>query len=171
MTEHAPARDSDAAVAAQPQRRRFLRGVSARLLLHAAAALLPLLALGAALVALGLKEDLTSMLLLAAVVVVPAQLAACIGWPLLELTQPRRAVAAAFVGLLMAVLTHALFGPVFGLAGWLLRGGHSGGVSELRDMVAVSLTSAMMVGWASAPATALVAIAVHRRRRRELGHG
>lgn len=143
----------------------------ARLLLHGAATLLPLLALGAALFALGLKEDLASTLLLAAVVVVPAQLAACLGWPLLELTQPRRAVAAAFVGLLIAVLTHALFGPVFALAGWLLRGGHSGGISELRDTVAVSLTSVMMVGWVSAPATALVAIAVHRRRRRELGHG
>lgn len=143
----------------------------ARLLLHAAAALLPLLALGAALLALGWKEDLVSVLMLAAVVIAPAQLAAGLGWPLLELTQPRRAVAAAFVGLLMAVLTHALVGPAFALAGWLLRGGGSGGVvSSLPDMVFVSLTSATMVGWVSAPATALVAIAVHRRRRRELGH-
>lgn len=144
-------------------------GISrARLLLHAAAALLPLLALAAALIVLGWRENAVSLLLLAAVVVAPAQLAAAAGWPLLERTQPRRVVAAAFVGLLMAVVTHALFGPAFWLADWLLRGGS--GKFELRDVVYVSVTSVMLVGWVSAPATSLVAVFVHRRRRRELGH-
>lgn len=140
------------------------------MLLHGAAAVLPLLALGASLFALGWKQDLLSALMLGAIVVAPAQLAVCIGWPLLERTQPRRVVAAAFVGLLMGVLTHVLFGPALALGGWVMRGGHDGGAFGFGEMAFVSLTSVSMVGWISLPATALVAIAVHRRRRRELGH-
>lgn len=142
----------------------------ARLWLHAAALLLPLLALGVVLFALRWKEDLVSLLMLAAVVVVPAQLAAWMGWPLLERIQPRRAAAAAFVGLFMGMITHVLLGPVFALGGWVMRGGRDGGAFGFADMAFVSVTSVFMAGWVSLPLTALVAIAVHRRRRRELGH-
>lgn len=133
---------------------------AARLRLHLAALVLPLLIFAGALwflPSLG-RGDLVPAAL--AVAVAP-QLAALCGWPLLR--RYRSTGAAVWTGLAMGGLTHLFFGPVMGAAAWLCAGGAMTLRVELLGMAGwVSLVSLLVAGAISLPLT--VAVAVHIRR-------
>lgn len=131
-----------------------------RVLLYLAAALLPLMAV-ATLVFRDL-HDIRTLLQLGAPAVMAAQLATAIGWPLFDSAVRRggwwRTVLA---GIVMAVLTHVLFGPCL-----LLSGGLSG--AGLSPVLLASFGSLLVAGAFTVPAVVLLNLVLNRVRRKEL---
>jgi hypothetical protein len=140
----------------------------ARLQLHLAAALLPPVAVIAAVVSMAGWDDVDESWTLSAVAVLAAQFAVLACWPLLARTARRAWGWAAAVGALMGLLTHLLFGLLFALGNSLLHPS-----TALADLLLgvwlFGLISVMVAGWATVPAVALLCIWIHRLRRQELG--
>jgi hypothetical protein len=149
----------------------------ARLLLHACALIAPFVA-ALAWSMLLMRNDLSlalrQTLLLGAAGALAAEIAALIGWRAIE----RRAAASRAgwpVGLGMAAITHLLFGVLFdamlvAAVGWRA----SMGPGHVSDLVLQSfffaLVSALTLGAATFPLTALLAQWITAQRRRELVH-
>jgi hypothetical protein len=149
----------------------------ARWLLHASALIAPFLAAlswSAVMMQNELSLALRQTLLLGAAGAVAAEIAALIGWRAIE----RRAAAARNgwpVGIGMAAITHLLFGVMFDAmlvvaVGWRA----SMGTGRVSDLVLQSfffaLVSAVTLGAATFPLTALLAQWITAQRRRELVH-
>lgn len=145
----------------------------ARLLLHAAALVFPLLAAGA-MMTTSFFRGAEDFFALAGVAVVAAQLAVLPGWWLLERSARRPGwIRPALAGLVMALLTHLLFGVVMEL--WSVvraigpeRVGLAGIYVRLQSVLFVAGLSCAFVGWATAPAVMLLCVALQRLRRGEL---
>ncbi|MCQ4166878.1 hypothetical protein [Tahibacter harae] len=145
----------------------------ARLLLHLAALVLPVLAAGALMLSVFFKGA-DEFFLLAGVAVVAAQLAVLPGWWLLDRSARRRGwIRPALAGLAMALLTHLLSGVVMEL--WVTlsgagpeRAGLAGLYLRLQGVLLVAGLSCAFVGWATAPAVMLLCVLLQRRRRAEL---
>jgi succinate dehydrogenase/fumarate reductase cytochrome b subunit len=145
----------------------------ARVLLHAAAVVLPLL-VAAALMTSSFFRGAEDFLALAGMAVAAAQLAALPGWWLLDRSAHRPGwIRSALAGLAIALLTHLLFGVVLEL--WMvLRDVGSGRVrwdsvyTSLRNIVFVAGLSCVVAGWATAPAVMLLCVWLQRLRRGEL---
>ncbi|MCQ4166877.1 hypothetical protein [Tahibacter harae] len=138
-----------------------------RLLLHAAALVLPALVIGIAVgVAGGNAAEIPP---LAGFAMLAAQLAALAGWPLLDSAARRPGlVRPVLAGLFMAVLTHVLFGVLLSL-GLSLKHAVLSDLGELlRSMVFFVFLSLMLAGWATAPALMGLAAGLCRLRRGEL---
>lgn len=138
---------------------------ASRVVLHLAAAVLPVLAAVILCQVFGMSfEDFGGGAIAA---VLAAQVAALVGWPMLERSLASAWLAPLGIGLLMAVVTHVLFGPIFAV---LLRltEKHLGGTEILAVMAGISIYAAAFVGWASAPLIMAICVLVNRLRRKEL---
>lgn len=141
--------------------------IASRVLLHLAAALLPLAA--AALIMRGNLGSTDSIMFMLAAIAA-AQLAASLGWPLFDRAARRgggwRAAAS---GVVMALLTHLLFAPLVAVCGLLI------GARIFRDpaqfglmMLWLSVGSLILAGAVTVPAVALLNLALQPLRRKEL---
>lgn len=130
-----------------------------RVLLHLAAVVLPM-AVAAFLV--GELHDLPGFMQFGAPAVMAAQLATVMGWPLFDSAARRGGWwRPALAGIVMAMLTHLLFGPCL-----MLFGGTSGGGLSL--MLLASLGSLLVAGVFTVPAVVLLNLILNRVRRKEL---
>jgi hypothetical protein len=139
--------------------------IASRVVLHLAAAVLPVLATVALCAVFRMPLDDFWGAAIAAVLA--AQFAVLLGWPLLA-----RGIASAWLaplgtGLLMAVVTHVLFGPMFA-ALLLVTGKHLGAGETFSVMFGLSIYAAAFVGWASAPLVMALCVLVNRLHRKEL---
>lgn len=139
--------------------------IASRVVLHLAAAILPVLATVA--VCLAFRMSVIDFGGAAVGAVLAAQIAALSGWPLLVRTLGSAWLAPLGIGLLMAVITHVLFGPAFA-AVVLLTDTTVRSTDIFSGLIAVSLYAAVFVGWASAPLSMAVCVLVNRLRRKEL---
>lgn len=131
-----------------------------RVLLHLAAALLPLVAVAA--IMQGGFHDSSNFVALGLPAVLAAQLASFIGWPMFESAAHRGGGwRAALTGIVMGVLTHLLFGPFL-----MLFGGGAPGAFAF--MLAASIGSLLVVGMVSVPAVVVINLVLIRLRRKEL---
>ena len=137
----------------------------ARVLLHTAAFAAPLVALYGAAAAFDLR--LSEVHTMAGPAVAAAQVAALAGWPLLERYRASAWTAPLLIGLLMAFVTHLLFGP-FAIVSQMLFEETPVGDGAISAALLFSYISALVAGIATAPATMAVAVLVHRLRRKEL---
>ena len=141
--------------------------IASRVLLHLAAALLPLAA--AALIMRG-KSGSTDAIMFMVSAVAAAQLAALLGWPLFDRAARRGGWwRAALSGVVMALLTHALFAPMVAVWGLFI------GARVFRDpehfgllMLWLSVGSLIMAGAVTVPAVVLLNLALQPLRRKEL---
>ena len=138
--------------------------IPARLLLHVAAFLASTVAVYGAIVAFGLRTPEVAGFIVPAIVA--AQVAALVGWPLLERFHASPWIAPLLVGLLMALVTHLLFGP-FALVATQFTEDYPPGADSIPEAFMLSFFSAVIVGAATAPVTMAIAVLVHRLRRRE----
>jgi hypothetical protein len=131
-----------------------------RVLLHLAAALLPMAAV--AVITQFKFHSGSEFVELSIPAVLAAELAALIGWPMFEgAAQRGGGWRAALTGVVMGVLTHLLFGPLLMLFG--------GGASDaFAFMFAVSVGSLLVVGWVSIPILIVLDLVLVRLRRKEL---
>lgn len=139
--------------------------VLARVVLHLAAAALPLAAL--ALVPLLHGPDnsgLLSSFPIMGVSLAAAQLAALWGW--FAIRSSRSMGAALWWGVVMGVMTHYLAGILLGIVQLFGSRDAAGGVFALVGaMVLYILSSLFLVGWLTVPAAAAVASMVYRLQR------
>lgn len=141
--------------------------IASRVLLHLAAALLPLAA--AALIMRG-NAGSTDAIMFMVSAIGAAQLAVLLGWPLFNSAARRGGWwRAALSGAAMALLTHALFAPMVAVCGLFI------GAGMFRDpqqfgllMLALSAGSLVLAGAVTVPAVMLLHLALQRLRRKEL---
>ncbi len=138
---------------------------ASRVVLHLAAAVLPVLA--TAILCRAFRLSASDFLGAAAGAVLAAQSAALLGWPLLVRSQASAWLAPLAIGLAMAVMTHALFGPAFALV-IAPTEPTIFGPGFFSKLFEVSIYSAVFVGWASAPLVMAICVLVNRLRRKEL---
>jgi hypothetical protein len=139
--------------------------IASRVVLPLAAAVLPVLATVVLCVVFRMSLDDFRGAAIAAVLA--AQIAVLLGWPLLVRSVASAWLAPLGIGLLMAVVTHILFGPMFAA---LLLGTekHSAAGEIFSVMVGVSIYAALFVGWASVPLIMALCVLVNRLHRKEL---
>jgi hypothetical protein len=139
--------------------------IASRVVLHLAAAVLPVLATVLVCQAFGMSVKDFGGAAFAAVLA--AQVAALIGWPILVRNPGSAWLAPLATGLLMAVITHLLFGPAFALVILVSQNG-AGNTDFFAGLFGLSRYAAAFVGWASAPLVMATCVLVHRLRRKEL---
>lgn len=138
----------------------------ARLLLHLAALVLPVLAIGGIRLADPSFERGAVWMTVAAIAAAQIAVACGAAWLLRHASSPW---GPSFGGLALGLATHALFGPLVALTSPL-----TGQSFDLAGLIvgapAMSLVSAILVGWISLPATVATCVLAARLHRWELAH-
>lgn len=149
--------------------------MSARVVLHLGAGVLPLAVVAVAVLLVFGRGALsaagaTEAGFIGLAAAAAAQIAALAGWPLLDDAARRTGWwRPLLTGVGMALLTHLLFGPIMQLVGRLHAAASYPSVAGLLlGALSLSLVSLLLVGWATAPLVAAFAVFVHRLRSKEL---
>ncbi len=134
-----------------------------RALLHLAAVVLPA---AAAAVVLRNERPTVEYLLLCSAASGAAQIAVLIGWRLFDSAARRGGLwRAVLAGVVMAVLTHLLFGPAMALC-WAVAGQFP--PDFVPFVLLLSFGSLIVMGVATVPAVVIVNLLLNRLRRKEL---
>ena len=136
----------------------------ARIVLHLAAIVLPLIAVGGIYWLFEHKLSLEWSLLLPAVMA--AQAAASMGWHLLVRYGRSRWKAPLLIGLAMSVVTYLLFGPLVMLA--IEKDWSRPPPDLVQGMLAATAMSAMLTGWITAPVVMGLMVWIDRMRRQDV---
>ena len=137
----------------------------ARVVLHAAAFIAPVVAVYGVIAAFGLHVPEVGGMVVPAIAA--AQIGALTGWPLLERFRASAWGVPLMIGLLMALVTHLVFGPL-SVVSQMPFSKTSMGDDAFSAALLFSCLSAVVAGPVSAPATMAIAVFVHRLRSKEL---